>query len=155
MGGVLPTCIYKNKLYFLLGNETNRSGWKDFGGRSEKNESPKQTAFREGMEELCGFLDLSKVKHTLAIKSEHYRSYLFKLDYDESLPFYFNNNHRFLEKYFDTNQPVFEKKEIRWVCMDELLTLKLHSFYKTIIVKILEHEREIFNFIKSNCMSSC
>ena len=57
--GLLPICIYKNKIYFLFGKEnyTNDTpGWSDFGGGREKNETDIETASREGAEELNGFL---------------------------------------------------------------------------------------------------
>jgi 8-oxo-dGTP pyrophosphatase MutT (NUDIX family) len=59
-GSILPVCIHKNQLYFLFGKENkfedSSPGWADFGGGCEPNETPYQTAMREGSEELTGFL---------------------------------------------------------------------------------------------------
>ena len=58
--GILPTALYKGKLWFLFGKEnqyeTSAPGFSDFGGGTEKDESLLETAIREGGEELTGFL---------------------------------------------------------------------------------------------------
>ena len=53
-----------------------------------------------------------------------YRTHIFPLTYDPMLPYYYNNNQRFLQKHmapkiFKTTK-IFEKAEIRWVCVDDL-----------------------------------
>ena len=57
---VLPVSIYKNKLYFLFGKENefedSSKGFSDFGGSVENGENVMETAYREGSEELMGFL---------------------------------------------------------------------------------------------------
>ena len=59
-GSILPIAIKNNKLYFLFGKENlmedSAKGWSDFGGRCDNNETPYETALREGSEELTGFL---------------------------------------------------------------------------------------------------
>ena len=40
--GILPTCIYKGKLYFLFGKENkygDTQGWSDFGGGTDNSET--------------------------------------------------------------------------------------------------------------------
>ena len=120
MGAViLPTTIYKNKLYFLFGkenkNEKSAPGFSDFGGGTDNNETFLQTAIREGCEELTGFLgsniDLKKRlkkngTYKIDYKSElnnktTYRMHIFPLEYDEKLPFYYNNNQKFIQKHLD------------------------------------------------------
>ena len=58
--GILPTTIYKGKLYFLFGKENKYEqtapGFSDFGGGTDNNESYLETAIREAGEELTGFL---------------------------------------------------------------------------------------------------
>ena len=59
--GILPTCIHKNKLYFLFGKENRfdkTPGWCDFGGGKEKGESFMKNALREGTEELIMFISI-------------------------------------------------------------------------------------------------
>ena len=52
-GGILPVALHDGELHFLLGLEqTKRGGWSDFGGAREGRETPRQTAIREGAEEL-------------------------------------------------------------------------------------------------------
>ena len=53
--GILPVSLYKNKLYFLFGQEEQEHKWSDFGGGCNTDETPLQTALREGYEELNGY----------------------------------------------------------------------------------------------------
>ena len=167
--GILPTTIYKNKLYFLFGKENKYEdtapGFSDFGGGSDNNETHIETAIREGGEELTGFLgsdaDLKKMleRHgTYNIdnpsgKNKIYRVHLFPMEYDEKLPFYYNNNQRFLQKRLDPEiikkTKIFEKEEIRWICIDELKSMKpqFRFFFPPIIDKIYNERVQIKKFI--------
>jgi hypothetical protein len=163
--GILPTTIYKNKLYFLFGKENKYAdtpGFSDFGGGTEKNESYLQTAIREGGEELTGFLgsdeDLSKMlkkRGTYNINNDgNYRMHIFCMKYDEALPYYYNNNQCFLQKRLDPETikktKIFEKAEICWFCVDELLARKkeFRSYFQKIVEKIVAQEPKIFKFIQ-------
>ena len=68
--GILPTTIYNGKLYFLFGKENKYAdspGWSDFGGGTDNNETFRETALREGSEELIGFLgDKHEIKKLLS-----------------------------------------------------------------------------------------
>jgi hypothetical protein len=167
--GILPTTIHKNKLYFLFGKENKYEdtapGFSDFGGGSDDSETYIQTAIREGGEELTGFLgsdsDLKKMleRHgTYNIdnksgKNKIYRVHLFAMVYDEKLPFYYNNNQRFLQKRLDPEvikkTKIFEKEEIRWICIDELKDMKsqFRFFFPPIIDKIYHEREQIKKFI--------
>ena len=167
--GILPASIHNNKLYFLFGKENqyedSASGFSDFGGGTDNKETFIQTAIREGTEELTGFLgstnDLKNMlkKHgtyTIDYKSEGYstyRSHIFPYDYNEYLPFYYNNNQRFLQKHLDQNvikkSKIFEKEEIKWICIDDILSLKkeFRSYYQNIIEMIYREKEEIYKFI--------
>jgi hypothetical protein len=164
-GGILPTTIYKNKLYFLFGKENKYAdtpGFSDFGGGTEKNESYLQTAIREGGEELTGFLgsddELSKMlkkRGTYNINNDgNYRMHIFFMKYDEALPHYYNNNQRFLQKRLEPEiikkTKIFEKAEIRWFCIDELLPRKkeFRSYFQRIVEKIVAQQAKIFKFIQ-------
>jgi len=164
-GGILPTTIYKNKLYFLFGKENKYAdtpGFSDFGGGTEKNESYLQTAIREGGEELTGFLgsdeELSKMlkkRGTYNINNDgNYRMHIFFMKYDEALPHYYNNNQRFIQKRLDPEiikkTKIFEKAEIRWFCIDELLPRKkeFRSYFQRIVEKIVAQQAKIFKFIQ-------
>jgi hypothetical protein len=167
--GILPTTIHKNKLYFLFGKENKYEdtapGFSDFGGGSDNDETYIQTAIREGGEELTGFLgsdvELKKMleRHgTYNIdnksgKNKIYRVHLFPMEYDEKLPYYYNNNQRFLQKRLDPSvikkTKIFEKEEIRWICIDELKAMKpkFRFFFPPIIDKIYNEREQIKKFI--------
>lgn len=166
--GILPTCIHKNKLYFLFGKEheyCDTPGWSDFGGGTDNNETYMQTAIREGGEELTGFLgsdaDLSKMlKRNGTFNIDYnsnghstYRMHIFKMNYDEALPYYYNNNQRFLQKRLDPaiikKTKIFEKAQIRWICIDELPRMRkeFRSYFQDIVGIICDKKTEIFKFI--------
>ena len=167
--GILPTTIYKNKLYFLFGKENKYEdtapGFSDFGGGSDNGETYLETAIREGGEELTGFLgsdaDLKKMleRHgtynidNKSSKNQIYRVHLFPMEYDEKLPFYYNNNQRFLQKrlYPDVikKTKIFEKEEIRWLSIDEMKSMKpqFRFFFPPIIDKINNEKVAIKKFI--------
>lgn len=166
--GILPTCIHKNKVYFLFGKEheyCDTPGWSDFGGGTDNHETYIQTAIREGGEELTGFLgsdsDLSKMlKRNGTFNIDYnsnghstYRMHIFKMNYDEALPYYYNNNQRFLQKRLDPaiikQTKIFEKAQIRWICIDELPRMRkeFRSYFQNIIDIICEKKSEIFRFI--------
>jgi hypothetical protein len=167
--GILPTTIYKNKLYFLFGKENKYEdtapGFGDFGGGTDNNESYLETAIREGSEELTGFLgseeDLKKMlnkygTYNIDVKtssSSIYRIHLFPLEYDDKLPFYYNNNQQFLQKRLYPNviknSKIFEKEEIRWICVDDLLKMKskFRFFYGKTLERIYKERNNIKKFI--------
>jgi 8-oxo-dGTP pyrophosphatase MutT (NUDIX family) len=163
--GILPTTIYNNKLYFLFGKENkfaDTPGWADFGGGSEDKETHIKTAIREGTEELTGFLgsdcDLErkmKKTGTFNIDWNTYRTHILPMEYDEYLPFYYNNNQRFLQKRLDPKiiekSKIFEKAEIRWFSMDEIKKRKVpfRSYYYNIADLIIKNELAIDKFVSS------
>tara|TARA_A100001011_G_scaffold385355_1_gene459238 strand:- start:82 stop:618 length:537 start_codon:yes stop_codon:yes gene_type:complete len=165
-GGILPIAIHKNKLYFLFGLENNMDdtpGWADFGGGKKNTESHFETATREGAEELNGFFgsinevrQLVKKKLVTIIKLPTYHTFIFKIPYDENLPFYFNNNFRFSQKNLpevikDTENGLLEKQKIKWFSLKELKKEKnFRSFYKNIVNEIIKKIPKIKNKTKKN-----
>lgn len=169
--GILPTTIHNNKIYFLFGKENqyedSASGFSDFGGGTDNNETFFQTAIREGTEELTGFLGSpSHLKnllkkygyYTIDYKSEGYntyRSHLFPYPYDEFLPYYYNNNQQFLQKHLDPNiikkTKIFEKQEIKWFCIDDILKRKkeFRSYFQNIIEMIYKEKENISLFLQN------
>ena len=175
--GILPTTIYKNKLYFLFGKENkyedSAPGFSDFGGGKDDNELLLDTAIREGGEELTGFLgsdeELKKLLNKTAtynidILSKDdkiiYRTHIFPMLYDEKLPFYYNNNQRFIQKRLDSNviknSKIFEKEEIRWVCIDDLLKMKkqFRFFYVPTLERLIKERKLIKKFITKGLLSN-
>jgi 8-oxo-dGTP pyrophosphatase MutT (NUDIX family) len=164
-GSILPISIYKNKLYFLFGKENpledSAKGWSDFGGGVENNETPFQTAVREGGEELTGFLgDGEQIKKLIKknggfykLINKTYHVHMFFLDYDENLPKYYNQNHRFLWDRMDnqllSKTKLFEKIEIEWFSIDDIKRRKkeFRNFYQEIIDDILSNIENIEKFI--------
>ena len=134
---ILPVSIYKGKLFFLFGKEnefeTSAKGFSDFGGGNEKGETLYDTAMREGAEELTGFLGDSKQLREYIKKKggvypinykDQYHVHVFLIDYDEKLPIYYNQNHRFLWEKMDKNElqktKLFEKIEIKWFSIEDM-----------------------------------
>jgi 8-oxo-dGTP pyrophosphatase MutT (NUDIX family) len=173
-GSILPVTIFNGKVYLLFGKERDideNPGWSDFGGGTDKGETFIQTASREGMEEMTGFLgneaDVKKLLNKygtfpIDYKSDGYttyRAHLFPMEYDPSLPFYYNNNQRLLQKKLDPkvirDTKIFEKTEIKWFPLD---TLKKHrsefrNFYRNIIDLIIKDKNIIRKFVVKNLKS--
>ena len=171
--GVLPTTILNGKIYFLFGKENqyedSAPGFSDFGGGRDNNEKFLETAIREGGEELTGFLgtdnDVKKLlkKHgtfNIDYKGNNnnygtYRTHIFPMVYDPMLPFYYNNNQKFIQKRLDPSiikkTKIFEKAEIRWVCIDDISKMlkQFRSFFQNIVKIILENRSQIEVIIKS------
>jgi len=176
--GILPTTIHNNKLYFLFGKENqyedSAEGFSDFGGGTDNSESFLETAIREGGEELTGFLgsdndvkNMLKKHGTYNIdykdknsKFSTYRMHIFPMEYNDLLPFYYNNNQRFLQKRLDPKiikkSKIFEKEEIKWVCVDDIMKMKskFRSYFQNIVVMIDAQKNEIKNFISKNLKKS-
>ena len=168
-GSILPVTIHNNQILFLFGKERDideNPGWSDFGGGTDNGETFFQTAIREGGEELTGFLgNDAEIKrlmnkygtYTIDYKSEGYSTYrchIFPMEYDEYLPYYYNNNQKFLQKRLDKkiirDTKIFEKTEIRWWSFDEIKKRhkEFRSFYKNIIHLILGNKSGIEGFVK-------
>jgi hypothetical protein len=163
--GILPTAIYKDKLYFLFGKENkfaDTPGFSDFGGGTDNDETFLQTAIREGTEELTGFLgsknDLQKIlkRGTYNIDFNDYRMHIFPIQYDDLLPFYYNNNQQFLQqKLHDSiieKSKIFEKAEIKWICVNDILKIKSHfrSYFQHILPIIYNQKAKIYAFIRKS-----
>jgi len=139
--GILPIALYRGSVYILLGlergKEKNKNLWCDFGGRPNKNETHVQTAIREGVEELNGFLGTEKqLKEQLEtnkitqLSYEGYTTILLKIKYNNELPYYFNNSNKFAEQHLhdlvdDYKNGLFEKTQIKWLKLSEFKSQEL------------------------------
>lgn len=170
--GILPTCIHNGKLYFLFGKENkyedSAEGFSDFGGGTDNSESFLETAIREGGEELTGFLgnshDIKKMltkygTYNIDYSSnghKTYRMHIFPFKYDDKLVHYYNNNQRFLQKRLDPavikKSKIFEKEEIRWVCIDDIMKMRpqFRSYFQNIVDMIYDDRMVIYKFIKQS-----
>jgi len=167
--GVIPTTIYKNNLLFLFGREgkydtDNAKLFSDIGGGVDKGETYMDTAIRESVEEMTGFLgsyeDMRKLlKKTYQINYQSrghkpYRTHIFKYPYDKYLPKYYNNNHIFLEKKLDKSllktSKIFEKDKLQWFSIEDLKKTKhlFKTWYRNIIDIILKNQNNIKKFIR-------
>jgi 8-oxo-dGTP pyrophosphatase MutT (NUDIX family) len=164
-GSILPVTIHKNKLYFLFGKENamedSAKGWSDFGGRMDNGETPFTAALREGSEELTGFLgDKNELKKLInkgggVYKLTHntYHVHIFFMEYDENLPKYYNQNHRFLWNKMDkkllNDSKLFEKIEIDWFSIDDMKKRKheFRNFYQEIVDLFLKDIENIHRFL--------
>ena len=176
--GILPTTIHNNKLYFLFGKENkyedSAPGFSDFGGGTDNKESLFDTAVREAGEELTGFLgndtDIKKMlkkygTYNIDYSNNNssysvYRMHIFPFEYDLMLPFYYNNNQRFLQKRLDPdvikNTTIFEKAEIRWICIDDIIKMRpqFRSYFRNIVDKIHNEKDDIKKFIMNSIKKS-
>ena len=171
-GSILPIAIRKGKLYFLFGKENSMEdsskGFSDFGGGCENKEAPFETAMREGGEELTGFLgdgtDIRKlIKQNGGIyKISHndYHVHIFRIEYDENLPKYYNANHKFLwermNKKVLNDSKLFEKIEVQWFSVEDLKRRKheFRKFYQEIVNRFLGDLEKIKQFIKTRSAKS-
>lgn len=166
-GSILPVAYHKNNLYFLFGKENpledSSKGFSDFGGGCDKNESPFDTAMREGGEELTGFLgDGETIRKMIKrnggiykIVHNDYHVHIFAMDYDENLPKYYNCNHKFLWERMNkktlNDSKLFEKIEIGWFTPDEMRTRRseFREFYREILDMFLVDISKIRAFIQN------
>jgi len=172
---ILPVTIHKGKVRFLFGKERVidvNPGWSDFGGGTDNNETFMETAIREGSEELTGFLGSeTDIKHMLNKYGTYnidfnsqghttYRCHIFPMVYDEYLPYYYNNNQRFLQKKLDPNviknTKIFEKTQIKWFSFDEIKhsKKKFRNFYQNIVQMILDDRNKIESFVRGSLKKS-
>ena len=167
--GVLPATLRKGKLWFLFGKENelevSAPGFSDFGGGPEDGETDFQTAVREGGEEMTGFLgtdaELGKMlkKHgtyEIDFVAGKYKTFIFPMAYDPYLERYYNNNHKFIQKRLDPAvikaSKIFEKSEIRWVCIEEFSRLRsrFRPFYLNVIDTIIREQTSIKAFLRKS-----
>ena len=159
-GGILPAAIVNKKLKFLFGKEVQDKKWSDFGGGREGNETPFDTAIREGCEELDGFFGCSSSLRKLVksnqigiIDTQGLKTYIFLVDYDENLPIYFNNHHHFIKKHlpYKINRGgLFEKSEIGWFSSEELKHSpgQFRPFYRNVVKNIVDNYSQLLKNAK-------
>jgi hypothetical protein len=140
-GGVIPVAMHGGKLHFLFGQENDvikdaskNQDWGDFGGSAKPGESEMDTCVREGAEELNGFYGNKRDFRALLLKNQILKltydtrvTQLMRVDYDERLPFYFNNNYRFIKETSNLRaiaahpeNGYFEKSHVRWFTLEDL-----------------------------------
>lgn len=171
---LLPVALHHNKLYFLFGKENlledSAKGYSDFGGSIETGENRVETAYREGSEEMSGFLgNANQLKQSvkkngglLHLPFDNYHVHVYCMEYDQKLPKYFTNQHRFLWKrmspQFLNKSKLFEKQEIQWFSVQDLKTRRseFRSFYRNIVDGILKQVPQIKSFcLKHSKRSTC
>ncbi len=155
------------KVYLLFGKENeylnkDSPGFSDFGGGEKPGESALDTALREGCEELNGFFGcegeikrLIKENLVTSLNHDRYTTFLFEIEYDENLPYYFNNNYKFLKSHVNklvrhATNGLFEKSIIKWMTFDDLRNERssFRSYYRNVVDVILENEDDIVRKLK-------
>jgi len=168
-GGALPIALNKKdkKVYLLFGEENeylnkDSPGFSDFGGGEKPGESALDTALREGCEELNGFFGcegeikrLIKENLVTSLNHDRYTTFLFEIEYDDNLPYYFNNNYKFLKSHVNklvrhSTNGLFEKSVIKWMTFDDLRKERasFRSYYRNVVDVILENEDDIVQKLK-------
>ena len=138
---MIPVALHNGDLYFLFGQENDvikdaskNQDWGDFGGSAKPGESETDTCVREGAQELNGFFGNKRDFRALLLKNQILKltydtrvTHLMRVDYDERLPFYFNNNYRFIKETANLRaiaahpeNGYFEKSHVRWFTLDDL-----------------------------------
>ena len=138
---MIPVAMHDGKLHFLFGQENDvirdaskNQDWGDFGGSAKPGESEMDTCVREGAEELNGFFGNKHDFRALLRKNQIIKltydtrvTYLMRVDYDERLPIYFNNNYRFIKETSNLRaiaahpeNGYFEKSHVRWFTLEDL-----------------------------------
>jgi 8-oxo-dGTP pyrophosphatase MutT (NUDIX family) len=157
-GAILPVCLHKGKLYFLFGlenEEADTPGWADFGGGCESNETPYQTALREGYEESSGFLNPKELvkRGVFKIVNNSYHIFIVKYEYDESIVKYFNRMHEFVKEKKPNllKSVLFEKQKMEWFSIEDMIHRKkeFRIFYQEIVDKLINYESTIKKFIQN------
>ena len=170
-GGALPVAYNKKnkKVYLLFGKENeylnkDSPGFSDFGGGEKPGESALDTALREGCEELNGFFGcegeikrLIKENLVTSLNHDRYTTFLFEIEYDENLPYYFNNNYKFLKGHVNklvrhATNGLFEKSVIKWMTFDDLRNERssFRSYYRNVVDVILENEDDIVRKLRGS-----
>jgi hypothetical protein len=170
-GGALPIALNKKdkKVYLLFGKENeylnkDSPGFSDFGGGEKPGESALDTALREGCEELNGFFGcegeikrLIKENLVTSLNHDRYTTFLFEIEYDDNLPYYFNNNYKFLKSHVNklvrhSTNGLFEKSVIKWMTFDDLRKERssFRSYYRNVVDVILENEDDIVQKLKGS-----
>jgi hypothetical protein len=76
------------------------------------------------------------------------------------LEFYYNNNQRFIQKRLDPkviqSSKIFEKEEIRWICVDDLMKMRsqFRSYFQNIVDMIYAQRGDIKKFIMKGSKGS-
>jgi 8-oxo-dGTP pyrophosphatase MutT (NUDIX family) len=162
--GILPVSLHNGKLHFLFGKENKYAdtpGWSDFGGGIDAGETPLETVVREAQEEMTGFLGGDREirallrRGTYKMKFGDYTMFICPMEYNEWLPFYYNNNQRFLQKMLDPavirDTKIFEKSEIKWVSESGLRALRqqCRSYFRDTIGLLEAEMQAIRRFVVS------
>jgi hypothetical protein len=77
------------------------------------------------------------------------------MEYNEMLPFYYNNNQRFIQARLDPkiiqNTKIFEKAQIKWFSVNEMKQKcsQFRSFYRHIVDLIWSQRKDIVEFLEN------
>ena len=132
--GVLPVAFRGGRAYFLFsrerkGTKNKDSGkWSDFGGKTERGESYRDTAIREAHEESMGLMgtteDIAELIDECLVGTVDvgfYRTYIVEVQYDSSIPEIFRDVFTKAPKgLVDSCNGLYEKDDAMWLRSDKI-----------------------------------
>lgn len=158
--GIVPYSINNGRIMYLLGREAQYTNWSegnkwaDFGGHRDNNESMKQTAVREGYEEIMGLITkeyISKrIKPNNVIESDETVAFLIKIPYKKGLIKQFDNFYNYVllnytNKFFVDavmKKGLFEKDKIAWFSYEDIIELDKTGVLRKSISTCLKQLKE-------------
>ena len=158
--GVLPYSIHNGRVVWLLGRDTHRNVWSDFGGHCEfrdKND-PINTASREFYEETLGsIMTIRHMKHeiedssTTAIQSKtmlgnKYTMYLIQIPYNPIYRTTFGKTRQYMN-YLKCFNRFVEKNDIRWFDHSKLFKVDPPIRYRMCFYNTITNNKEVMDGI--------
>ena len=158
--GVLPYSMHNGRVVWLLGRETYRNVWSDFGGHSEFRDGndPINTASREFFEETLGSIMTVKEtkkriqeKDTIIVNSKtmmghDYTMYIIYIPYEDVFRRIFARTRSFLN-YLRFMGRFVEKNDIRWFDHGKLFRTEHPIRYRLCFFNTIKNNKEIIDSI--------
>ena len=158
--GILPYSFHNGRVVWLLGRESRRNVWSDFGGHNEYRDKgdPINTASREFFEETLGSImsvrdvkDVIKDPKTHEVKSSTmmgniYTMYLVYIPYDTLYRTAFNKTRLYMN-YMRFLGRFIEKNDIRWFDHGKLFKKENPLRYRLCFYNTLTNNKEVFDDI--------
>ena len=154
--GIIPVAIHNNKLYVLLGRESkgrDKGKYDAFGGgRNKEDNTPRDTALREGYEESMGFFGTKSYidKNMRLLMPELETDYILKIAYSpHKIPKLFRDVYLYMYKNMKKKKGYLEKDQLRWFQVNKKQDTRIFRYYfKKLFQYMIDNYDEILNNIK-------